>query len=98
MAEERGADGTRDKADRVDPERLQCPDQRVGSREIQIREDERGHLHVEEEIVSLDRGSDRARDDGAAELPAVLGIGKGARGEYRLWSSNFLPLAIAVDA
>jgi hypothetical protein len=41
MAEQRRADGAGNKADRVNTEGLQYPNQRVGFGEIQIRKDER---------------------------------------------------------
>ena len=37
--------------------------------------------HVEQEIVRLDDRADRAGDHRAAQLPAVLGFGKGIRGD-----------------
>ena len=76
MPEQRGADRTRDKADGVDAEGLQGSDQRIGGRKKQFREDERGDLDVKQEIVSLDDRADGAGDDRAAQLPAVLGLGK----------------------
>jgi hypothetical protein len=60
---------------------LQCPDERGGFREEQLREDERGDQNVEQEIVRLDDSPDRTRDDCATQLPAVLGLGKPAYGE-----------------
>ena len=59
MAEECRPDRVGDKADGVNGESLQRADQRVGSPEIQSREDEPGHLPVEQEIVCLDYRSDR---------------------------------------
>ncbi len=79
MPEQRGADRTRDKADGVDAEGLQGSDQRIGGRKKQMREDERGDLDVKQEIVSLDDRADGAGDDRAAQLPAVLGLGKRTR-------------------
>jgi hypothetical protein len=76
MAEQSCADRAGDKADGVDAKGLQYPDQWVGFREIQLREDERGHENVEQEIVCLDYCTDCARDDCAAQLPAVLDLGK----------------------
>ncbi len=67
------------KADRIDKESLQCADDRIRLRKIQLREDQAGHRTVEEEVVPLDRGTDRAGDDGSAQLaPSVL-IGEGHR-------------------
>jgi hypothetical protein len=51
MAEECGAERARYKADGIDAEGLQCPDQRVGGREIQFRENQRGNQHIKQEIV-----------------------------------------------
>jgi len=54
MAEQGRADRAGDKADGVNAKGLQYPDQWVGFREIQFREDQRGHKNVEQEIVRLD--------------------------------------------
>ena len=50
-----------------------CPagDEWVRAREEQLREDEPGNGAVQKEVVPLDRGSDRARDDRAPELLPV---------------------------
>ena len=80
MAEKRRPDRARDKADRVNAKGLQGSDQRVGVREIQFGEDERRDEDVEQKIIRLDNGADRAGDDGAAQLGAVLGFGKTAGG------------------
>ena len=80
MAEKRRSDRARDKADRVNAKGLQGSDQRVGVREIQFGEDERRDEDVEQKIIRLDNGADRAGDDGAAQLGAVLGFGKTAGG------------------
>jgi hypothetical protein len=60
MAEDRRTDWTRDKADRVDAERLQGSDQRVGFREVQFAKNQCGHLPIEQKIVRLDYRTDRA--------------------------------------
>ena len=73
VAEDRGADRPRDEPDRVDAERLQRADQRIGVREVQLGEDQAGDGAVEEEVVPLDGGADGARDDRAPELYAVVG-------------------------
>jgi hypothetical protein len=44
---------------------------------IQVRENERGHENVEQEIVCLDHRSNRARDYGPAQLSTVFEFGKG---------------------
>ena len=54
------SDRTRDKADGVDAERLQCADERIGGREIQVREDERRDKDIKQEIIRLDNRADRA--------------------------------------
>jgi len=51
-------------------------DKRVGFREIQLCEDEWRHEDVEQEVVGLDDCANSTRDDSAAQLPAVLGLGK----------------------
>jgi hypothetical protein len=51
MAEKSRAERAGYKADRVDAERLQRSDQRVRRREIQLRKDQRGNQHVEQEII-----------------------------------------------
>jgi hypothetical protein len=75
VAEDRGADRARKEADSVDGERLERAGQRVGLREEQLREDQAGDDAVEEEVVPLDGGADRARDDGAAKLRARIRLG-----------------------
>ena len=77
MAENGGADRTRDEADRVDGERLQRPDPGVGVREKQLCENEAGDGAVEEKIVPFDRGPDGGGDHGAAKLNLMLGWGEG---------------------
>jgi hypothetical protein len=62
MAEDRRPDRPRDKADGVDREGLQCPDQRVRLREIELGENQPGDRAVDEEIVPFDRRADRAGD------------------------------------
>jgi hypothetical protein len=47
-------------AHRVGPERGQRADQRLGVREEQLVEDQRGGCAVQEEVVPLDRGTDEA--------------------------------------
>jgi hypothetical protein len=78
MAEDRGPHGPGEEAHGVDQEGLERADQRVGLREEEFGEDEAGDGAVEEEIVPLDRGADRAGDDGAGELGPVLGLGERA--------------------
>ncbi len=82
MAEDRRPDGPTDKTDEEDGERLKHADQRVGLGEEELAEDEPRHLAVKQEVVSLDRRADRAGDDGAAQLPAMLGVGKRADANF----------------
>jgi hypothetical protein len=49
-----------------------CAHQRVGLREEQRTEHQRADRPVEQEIIPLDRGADRAGDQGAPQLPAML--------------------------
>ena len=76
MAEERRSYGPGDKADGIDTERLQRPDQRVGRWKEQLGKDQRRDDDVEQKIVRLDHRADRAGDNRAAQLCAVLGIGE----------------------
>jgi hypothetical protein len=78
MAEDRGPHGPGYEAYRVDQEGLERTDQRVGLRKEELGEDEAGNGAVKEEVVPLDRGADRAGDDGAGELGPVLGLGQRA--------------------
>src|SRR5580700_335510 len=75
MAEDRGADRTRDKPDGVDREGLQHADQGIGFWEEQLAENQPRNDAVEQEIVPFDRGAHRAGDDRTAQLPPVLGLG-----------------------
>src|SRR6185437_12029621 len=74
MSEDRRTHRARDEADGIDAERLQRAHQRVGVREEQLGEHQAGDDAVEEEIVPLDRGADRAGDHRAAELGAMLSL------------------------
>ena len=77
MAEDRRPDRAGDEADRIDQERLQRADQRIGFREIELREHQAGDGAVEEEVVPLDRGADRAGEHGATQLRAMVGVAPG---------------------
>ena len=74
MAENGGAERARDKADRIDRERFEHADQRIGFREEQLAENEPGDDAVEEKVVPFDGGADGARDDGAAQLTAMRSL------------------------
>ena len=76
MAKNRRPDRPRDKAHGIDGESLQCADERIGLRKIELRENEPGDRAVDKEIVPLDRRADRAGDDRSAQLGAVLDIGQ----------------------
>ena len=73
VAGDDAADRPRDEADRVGGEGQQRADQRLGVREEEVAEDERGGRAVEEEVVPLQRGADHTRGDDTAERsPARL--------------------------
>jgi hypothetical protein len=72
VTEDECSDGPRQETDRVDPERLQGADQRLGIGEVQLGEHQPRHGGVKKEVVPLDGGPYRAGDDGARELSAVL--------------------------
>ena len=77
MAEDRRADRTGDKAHCIDRESLQRAISGLDWGRT-VAENQAGHGAVKEEIIPLDRGPDRAGDDGATELRAVR----------RLWESG----------
>src|SRR6266487_2374566 len=83
VAKNRGANWSSQKTDGVNCERFQRADERVGSREIQPGKDKTGDGAVEEEVVPLDGGADRARDNGAPQLSAVF-LRRDATGADRL--------------
>ena len=58
MAEDDGPDGSREKADGVDPECFERADEGIGAREEEVREYESGDGAVEEEVVPFDGGAD----------------------------------------
>ena len=64
-------------SDRVRQERQQRADERVGVREEQLVEHERGGGAVEEEVVPLDGGADEAGGDDALEAGGGWGSGRG---------------------
>ena len=74
MAKQRRTDGAGDKADGVDAEGLQYPDQRIRFREIELCENERRYDDIEQEIVRFDNCPDCTGHNGAAQLPAVFGL------------------------
>jgi hypothetical protein len=69
-------DRTRNEADRENGKRLQDAGQGVRRRKIQLGEDQRGHLAIQQEIVPFDCRADRAGDHRAAQLGAVIEVGK----------------------
>src|SRR5262245_31868577 len=81
MAEDRRANWPRHEADRVHAESFECADKRVRAREEQLREDQAGDDAVEKEVVPLDRGANRARDDRAEQLLTMLRFGDTGAGE-----------------
>jgi hypothetical protein len=78
MAEDRGADRPRNEADEIDAERLEGADQWFRSREEELGEHNARDLPIEQEILPLDRGADRARDRRPPQLRAVIGLGERA--------------------
>ena len=50
--------------------------------EEKLAENQAGHLTVKQEIVPFDCRTDRAGDQGAAQLPAMLGFGEAACGNF----------------
>ena len=76
VAEDRGTDRPRPEADELHGERGQDPRVRRPTGEEDLGEDQRGHRAVQEKVIPLDRGADRAGDDG---LPA-LGVDQQVRG------------------
>ncbi len=79
MAEDRRPDRPRDKADGIDREGLQRAGERIGSREIELRENQPGDRAVDEEIVPLDRRADGAGNHRPAQLRAMLQYGQSIR-------------------
>ena len=75
MAEDRGADGTSDKTDEIGAERRERAGQRIFVGKVELAEDQPGGGAVDEEVIPFDGGADGGRDDGPAQLPAVLGVG-----------------------
>src|SRR6202007_1246354 len=59
-------------ADEIGAERRQCRGQRVFVGEVELAEDQAGGGAIEEEVVPLDRGADGRRDDGLAQVGAVV--------------------------
>jgi hypothetical protein len=75
MPEDGGANRPRHEPDRIDAEGLQRADQRIGMGKEQLGENQPGDRAVEEEIVPLDGSPNRAGNNGAAQLNAVLIFG-----------------------
>ena len=78
MAEDRGADGSCNKADEIDAKRFEGTHQWRRFREEELREDNARDLAIEQEIVPLDRGPNRARDRRPPQLRAMIALGKRA--------------------
>ena len=91
MPENGGADRACHKADGIDGKGLKRADPGIGMREKQLGEDEAGDGAVEEEIVPLDRGADRGRDHGAAELDLMFGCGERSDVDPKGCHGCFLP-------
>src|SRR6266550_1696131 len=80
MTENRGPDRPPDKANEKDAERLQHTHQRVGLREKERAKNQRTYGAVKQKVIPLDRGSDRARYQRAAQLSAMFVVGHGCDG------------------
>src|SRR5205814_7305705 len=80
MTENRGPDRPPDKANEKDAERLQHTHQRVGLREKDWAKNQRTYGAVKQKVIPLDRGSDRARYQGTAQLSAMFVVGHGCDG------------------
>src|SRR5437868_6007844 len=98
MTENRGPDRPPDKANEKDAERLQHTHQRVGLREKERAKNQRTYRAVKQKVIPLDRGSDRARYQGTAQLSAMFVLGHGCDGlcgDYHLspprWCCGFAP-------
>jgi hypothetical protein len=76
MAEYRRSDRPADKAYEKDCEGFEHSDYRVRFGEEELAEDQPGDLAVKQEIVPLNRRTDRASDERATQLRAVLGVGQ----------------------
>jgi hypothetical protein len=98
MTEDRRSNRTPDKADEKDPERLQHANDRIGFGKEQFAEDQPGHRTVEQEVVPFDRRADRAGDDGSPQLPAMFGLGDGARWDFGCRHRDFLQAWAVEDA
>jgi hypothetical protein len=91
MTEDCRSDRPRDKANGVDSEGLQCPDQRVRLREIELGENQPGDRAVDEEIVPFDRRAHRAGNHRAPQLGAMLEYGKALDGAAGGCHRDLLP-------
>src|SRR5947209_5104063 len=65
MTKDRGADRTRDEADRIDAECFKSANPRIGIGKIEFRKDETGDCRIEKKVVPLDRRADGRRNHGA---------------------------------
>ncbi len=75
MAEDRGADRPSDEADEIGAECRERRRQRILVGKVELAEDQPGGGAVDEEVVPFDGGADGGRDDGLAQLLAVVGLG-----------------------
>src|SRR5271154_413426 len=76
MAENGGTDRTSGEPNKIGSERRKCRRKRRLIGKKQLAEDEAGGGAVKEEIVPLDRSTDRRCDDSLAELRAVFCLGQ----------------------
>src|ERR1700722_8370000 len=78
MAEDRRADRPGEETHGVHTERLQRADEWIGPRKIKPGKHQAGYGAVQEEVVPLDRRSDRASQNRTAQLPPLLCFVDGA--------------------
>src|SRR5262245_64251187 len=76
MPEDGSADRPSYEPDRIDGKGLQRADQRIGMGKEQLGENEPSDRAVKEKIVPLDGRANRAGNNGAAQLNAVLIFGQ----------------------
>jgi hypothetical protein len=73
VPEDCSTDRPAEEADKIGAERGEGRGQRALLRKEQFADDQSGRGAVDEEVVPFDRGADRRRNDGFAQLGAMLG-------------------------
>src|SRR4051812_3805960 len=79
MTEDRRADWSGQKADRVDTKCFQCADERISARKKDAGKYQTGDGAVEEEVVPFNRRPDCGSQHRAAQLPPMLRVADTAR-------------------